>query len=348
MKKPFKMLVLIGLFLSYTACNDQLENISTKTHENILKFDSVEDFKNVTDKIPGMTPEEFSNWEKTRNFTSYRSILKEAYEELDSINTEEERNAFIDKYKDILSYSEDHWTPKIQISLYQSIANREGIYETNGYLNKVTENLIITVKKEDYDKLNKLKDLDYHSLVNKSSKSEGLTVFQYTGSSPSIQARTLLTPCGTDMTTSYFLNSSKCKDDRKVFINARSYIASYSDYRGDWRQPRVSIKVWGERRKGTWCNWIRYFTALSYRNVAFSIYAWENHPNGTSTTKLYSRTLPNYAPTDDRNDLIWDQSIGDPVLNEPIVANPFQVFHGEGSSRGVNNNWAVLDCTRIY
>nr|HPH45577.1 hypothetical protein [Chryseolinea sp.] len=144
------------------------------------------------------------------------------------------------------------------------------------------------------------------------------------------------------MVAEYFDNNRKCSDDRRVYISAKSYIKFSTNFEGDWRQPRVEIKVWGTIRN-SWCNWGTYQTQLQYRNVSFSIMAWIRQ-DGISSPLLYTRSLSDYAPIGDRYDLPWDQPIGNPVLNQVITASAFTTLHAEGSSRGVSGNWAILDC----
>lgn len=292
-----------------------------------------------------MSEQELDIWENENSFISYRSVLNEAYQQLDSIDTEDEKATFIDKYGDVLSLQGDQWVPRIEIPLYQSIVNRKGIYETNGYLNKVVGDYIITAKNSDYEKL--LSVVSLPDSVNKIYfESEGIKIFRFTGMDSPQQTRSV-NPCYQDMTASYFYNRSNCKDDREVYINAKSYISLYSQNEGDYRQPRVKITVWGEERRGTWCNWRKYYTTLAYRNVRFTISAWKIE-NGVPRVKTYDKFLPDYSPSNDRYNLTWDQPIGDKVLNQAIAANPFIYFHGEASSRGTNNNWAVLECQIIY
>ncbi|WP_224998050.1 hypothetical protein [Cesiribacter sp. SM1] len=334
----FSLLILIS-------CSEQIDiSPNDQPLQNVLKFYSEQEFKNSPDRIAKMTDEELDDWEKNHAFISFRSILKQANLEWDSLSTEDERNSFLMKYQDVVTIEDGNLKPKISIRLYQSIVNREGLYETYGHLNKVMGDFIVSVKKEDYGKLNKIRFIDDN---NKENLPQGVQVIKYIGIDPDSEVNTRSnTLCSTNIQAEYFYNQSNCRDDRKVIISAKSYvllntISTYPYKQG--AQPRVEIKVWPEIRSGTWCNWSKYLNPLKYKNVAFTVMALSD-PNSVNPT-LITRNIPDYAPTDEREHLIWDQAMGATVPRERnISAYPFTSFHGEATSRGVGDNWAVLDC----
>ncbi len=325
-----------------SGCDDNMKHGMDAVFSSPLKvmvFSSHEDFQQTIDHISHMSDEELNAWEKSNGFTSFRTVLNQAYAELDAIETAEQEFAFQEKYKDVISSSDDQYLPLIEIKLYQCIANREGIYETNGYLNKIMGDYIVTVKKDEYDKLNLVSVIPEDK---KSLERMGIRITQYASTDPNTTGR-LSSTCSTYEVASYFHNESNCRHDREVYISGKSYIALSTSYEGDLRQPRVHIEVWGKIRSGTWCKWRSYATMLYYRNVSFTIDAWAIE-NSVAVPRSYSVVVPDDESPNDYTVLTWDASIGAGLLNQLIAPAPFTSLHAEGTSRGVDGVWVVLDC----
>jgi hypothetical protein len=338
MKKILTTLLIVSIFIS---CNEQvLDNQIYQPLESSMIFTSHENFEIITNKVSKMSDQELDSWEQENHFVSYRSIINQANIEFNLISTEEEQKVFLKKYNDILTIKDSTLTSRINIHLYQSIVNREGIYETNGYLNKVVGEYILTVRKENYQKIHSINS-DNFNQKNEILKKQGISIFKFTGSNINTNARTNAT-CSTYMEAEYYDNPSGCRNDRRVYISAKSYVTFSAQSDGDWRQPRVELKVWGTIRNG-WCNWSDYGTQLEYRSVSFSLMGWI-FQNGSATPTSYSINLVDYSTTYDRTSLPWDQPIGDRVLNQAIYPAAFSSLHAEGSSRGVGYNWAIIDC----
>jgi len=331
--------IKIFLFALLVSCNENIEDQDMAESRNIMRFQSISHINSVTSKITTMTDQQLDAWEKENSFLSYRSVLNLAKEEWTKISTLEEQFEFLMRYEDILSIRDSTLIPSITIPTYQSIVNREGIYETNGYLNKVVGDFIVSVPKNDYYKLKTIRSIENaHSDLRKKNE---LKIVRFTNSSENNEAR-INGICSSEMKAEYYYNMSGCRDDRKVFLVAKSYLVFSNTYEGDWRQPRVLIEVTASYRNG-WCNWWgQTDVPLSYRNVAFTIMAWVTQ-NGIGVPYLHDVVLENVSETP-RYRLLWDKSIGNSVLNQLITASPFTSFHGEASSRGVNNNWAIIDC----
>lgn len=319
----------------------QIEHFSPNM-EGILSFKSLEDFKDFNNKFNTMTDIELDAWEKANNYVSYRTILKQAYEELESASTEEENKKTSEKYSDILILKDDRWVPLIEVPFYQTIANRKGIYGTDEYLNKVVGDHIMTVNKNDFKKLENFNLADIKA-NNKTLKEEGVKKYRYMNSESTANSR-ILNTCSTDMVTSYFKNPSGCKNDRKVFLSAKSYISFAAFTTGDFFQPRATITVWGEKRRGTWCDWFGYATSLSWRNVSYTISAYTPQPNGTAIPTVYSKVIPNHTSPNDYSYIRSEINLGAGVFNQHITAFPFTKLHAEGTSRGVGDIWVSLDC----
>jgi len=341
---------IIFLLIVFVSCDAPIDNpiephyTGTSKINNYLSFKSVEEFQQTIDKLEFIAQDGFSNWEREKGYVSYKSIYRQALNEWQTTEDEDAVQSFINKYDDILTISEGNVIPRVTVELYQRIVNRQRIYQTNSFINKIEEEYILTVKIEDADKLLTSKKIVEDIRKGRKSGEDGVLFSKFISEDVSVNlASRAEATCTTNMVASYFYNQSNCRNDRQVYISAKSYFTLYSNYEGDRRQPRVEIKVWGKLRTGTFCNWKEYETTLAYRNVSFAVMAWEVIGNITSA-KLYIYNPPDYAPTNDRYNLPWDQPIGNPVLNQPINASPFNSLHAEGTSRGVDGNWAIIDC----
>jgi hypothetical protein len=334
-----KLSILTILIIAFSSCEDNTKIRPSLTSKGTMKFSSIDHISSLTNKIPEMTKEELDSWEKENSFISYRSIINEANKEWELVSSEDEKTSFLEKYGDILTINDGLLIPSISILMYQSIVNREGIYETDGYLNKVIGDFIVSAKKEDY---RKIVDVNSEFLIDvKGIENSGLKMTRLTGMESNSDARTNGT-CSTIMEATYFDNHSKCRDDREVYLEVKSYLTYWTNSEGEWRQPRVSIGVAG-RYRNYWCNWFSYDTQLEYRSVSFSIIAWTNQ-NYVGVPTLFTRTPSNKSTTIDHSSLIWDQPIGDPLLNQYVTPSAFTSLHAEASSRGVGYNWAIIDC----
>ncbi|WP_224998049.1 hypothetical protein [Cesiribacter sp. SM1] len=332
-------ILLIMAFIILGSCNDDTESIDvTSSVSDVASFSSHENFEAITNKIPSMSKEELDEWEQSMSFLSYRSILDKAYIELEAIDTEESKTSFLKKYQDVLTLQDDALTPLISIPLYQAIVNREGIYETNGYLNKVVGDFIVSAKKSEYQTLKSIKSIDINNNTKRLEK-EGLIISRYAGASvtPKIQANErVLVACSTEMVAGYYYNRSGCGDDRKVDLSAKSYVAVSTSAYGNWYQPRVKIQVLPTKRLGTWCTWVSYNTPTQARNIAYSIMAFEVE-NGFPVRKLLYFYPPDFTS-------YYDYPVGSPVMNFIFDPIPFSSFYGEATSQGVGDNWAILEC----
>jgi hypothetical protein len=349
MKKSFGIILVLIVFLSCE--NERLldvqpaDDIAGGNDLAVKKFSSHEEFESVLDRIPSMTNQELDAWEATNSFVSYRHILHGARVQWDTIQSLSEQIEFEKRYSDILGVDDSsNLIPVINIEVLQSIVNRKGIYETDGYLNRIIGDWIVTVAKKNASILFSA-DLDPEALSGHSSA----TIFRYTNSVPENQflARTAET-CATYLEKSYYWNPSGCKDDRMAYVSAQSYIATFNEIDGVYRYPRIKFKVWGTRRSANpFCNWSDYDTQLEYRNASYSVWAWQRitltSSSSTSQPYFYQATLPANSVELAYN-LTWDRPIGDWTFNEPISASAFSQVNIEGKSRGIDNNWIVVSC----
>lgn len=72
-------IVIIGTVLS---CREDTNIQELRNNENILKFESHEDFENTINVISKMTNDELDAWEKNKSFVSFRTHLSNVYKEL--------------------------------------------------------------------------------------------------------------------------------------------------------------------------------------------------------------------------------------------------------------------------
>jgi len=308
-----------------------------------LSFASHEDFKAITEDISKMNDQELDQWEKNQDFVSFRTVLNTAYKESETIQTEKDLSQFLDKYNDILTLEDSILTPSIKIYTHQAITNRDGIYQTGEYLNKIIGDYVVTADKS---RLKILKTLN--STDQLQGKIDGVQIFRYVGPIDQNSIGRTNASCGTNMFASYFKNESGCRNDREVNLFVTSYRNISTNTSSTYYYPKVEIIVQPRKRLGTVCSWTGYDNPTELRNTSFSIYGWQRlsytSSGTTSQLALYSFTLP-YVYNPYGNGYKWTQAIGDWTFNEPVGAFPFTTLHAEGKSQGVGvDGWAVIDC----
>lgn len=347
------------LLLSAVSC-DEVGQVPEPEPE-VLSFESLDQFQRITKGIASMPQEEFENWEKASSFKSYRSVLIDADTEWATIDNEEKEAVFLDKYKDVLSLQDDALVPHIKAVMYQSIINRQGIYRTGDHFHKVLGDFIVSVKKEDYNKLTAVR------LVDGVPDTDGVRVFRYTdtgfGYSASGRTKTSCSSSPYYKEDEYFYNMDQCKDDRKAFISVLSYVSlftGYGDFNGTWRygdfyQEAGQIRVWGTRRMAITCNFNSYSNPLQWQNVTYK--AFYPHILGygadqtwfemiTTPYSPYQVTInvPNFSSGGGLTQWTENQYFGPVIFNTPLWAEPFSYIRAEGKSQGIGNNWAIVLC----
>lgn len=284
-------------------------------------------------------------------FISFNSAVISALEEFSLADEENEAFDVLNRNQDIIILKEDTYGPIIS-GLYGDICNRDRIYQTSNNVNKVlNDEYIVSTSK---DKLNLLKKIEsIHNLdtlifsVRRISSAVEKT--DNGGRTSSI--------CGDYFLVDYFENNSGCKDDRRVWIKARTYFGYFSD---NFYFPWTEIIEFGELRKWT-CGWFPYKTVLNSRNVSFTVNSFGlDNPNWGWTTPQNALRIPftvavndHYGTAEVYSRVIFHQPTGAMLFNSntaiPInsqINDPygFTSIRVEASSRGTNNNWAVVNC----
>lgn len=100
-----------------------------------------------------------------------------------------------------------------------------------------------------------------------------------------------------------------CRNDREVYIQAKSDLTISTTSDGDWYQPKVEIQVYGLKRSATFCNWFSYKTDLWYQNVLYALYGW-SVVNNVAVSTLYSIQLEDLATVVESVNLVTIRNIG--------------------------------------
>jgi hypothetical protein len=284
-------------------------------------------------------------------FISFNNAVVSALDEFSLAEEENEALNILSNNKDIIILRGDTYGPVIS-GLYGDICNRDRIYQTSNNVNKVlNDEYIVSANKDKLDLLKNVERIDnldtlifsVRRISNSTDKTDN------GGRTSSI--------CGDNFLVDYFENNSGCKNDRRVWIKARTYFGFFND---NFYFPWTEILEYGELRKFT-CGWFPYRTILNSRNVLFTVnsFGLEN-PNWGWTTPQSALRIPftatasdYYGTTDMYNRVIFHQPTGAMlfVANTTIPINSqisdpygFTSIRVEASSRGTNNNWAVLNC----
>ncbi len=169
------------------------------------------------------------------------------------------------------------------------------------------------------------------------------------------------------MSASYYDDPSGCKNDRKAFTRFDELMTVFNDYielvdgatfYRHWRRINVHIEIYGSKRNSL-CTWnTLYQTLYDLRNSSFTVNVFKNvshdyysqPPLAPSITKSYSIlepisvVLPDFStPYETVKFIVYDQLIGDWVVNEAISTTAPVRVHIEGKTRGTDG-WAIIDC----
>ena len=285
----------------------------------MLSFDSKEDFFKTISIIPNMTDEELDAWENKLGFISVRKKQNEFYQKLESYNTEtvteDDIQNLVNEYSDYFEIvqdenGEDEVSYIIDNPIYASIANSSLMYQTSDTVNKVLKNRIL------------MTNISHISDLNKPKNNKNISEFTYTNTYNKSSSQ--------EKNADYIRNESGCNRDRKVKIKMKTYMYAYNPgYGGVYQYVwDVSVLVRGYRRYGCGA-WINYKDPLDYKNVHGVIYVeYDTESFSIPAKSLYGRKLYGHKS--------FTRNSGQGYYG-------FKKAHGEASSRGVGNNWAIIN-----
>ncbi len=354
-----KLLVLLAFLV--IGCSDfSVDEISNKDNlitptaidpNNILFFPdpkSLIDFLEIQNSKAGSENYRTSS----EGFISFNAAFISVLDEFSQAEEENEALAILNKNQDIITLKGDTYVPVISSGLYGEICNRDRIYQTSNNVNKVlNDEYIVSTSKDKLSLLKKIETIDNLDTLIFSVRKVANTVDRTDSGGRTSSV------CGDSFLVDYFENNSGCKNDRRVWIQAKTYFGYFND---DFYFPWTEIREFGELRKWT-CGWFPYATVLNSRNVSFTVNSFGlDNPNLGWTTPQLAIRIPftdapadYYGTTDVYSRYIYRQPTGAMlfVANTTIPINSqvnppygFTSIRVEASSRGTNNNWAVVSC----
>lgn len=331
---------------------------SILSNESHITFNSLNEFDSTVSYLLKLTDKDLDEWEVKNSFQSFRSEFNKAQEEWNNLDSIGDTLSLSRKYRDILTIDNGSLIPRIRVRLYQIICNRKGYYQTSNTMNRVDDQNVYSIAVTNRDRLYNLNTNTNQVLIT-NYYDEGLK---------NKSTQKTMGQCSNHMTASYYYNPSGCKNDRKaesyftqsvaVFNDYITLIDGYPYYR-NWKRLGIQSVGRGQKRNAL-CNWddkyntqheIRnsYFTVNAYKNVSFEYYSVPPLApeviSSYSTLEPFSWSLPTYvSPGESYTLIIFDELVGDWIVNEAITTTvPIQV-HIEYKTRGIDNNWAIIDC----
>ncbi len=138
-------------------------------------------------------------------------------------------------------------------------------------------------------------------------------------------------------------DESWCKRDRRVKLNT---VIFFGPQNSNFIEAGYNTHLKGQRRRS--CIWVNYKTDLEVRNSTAVLNV--RMPNGTLCTPIVAGgllTTPNFSDTNEYN--ISNGVFGDyfkPSSGNVDTQNAikFSRVRAEGSSRGIGNQWAIINC----
>lgn len=331
------------VLVTLAACNKSKEVIPATPKEvapsstAVAKIQTSDEFFNFLDKIDTMKEEELNEWEKKQNFTSYRTVWKQAQVEWDSLRTDADEAAFLKKYSDILEMKDNAIEPLILSPFYQAICNRDGIYATSRGLTRIYREHYLNDSTGNYAKL--------MSVTEKS-----------------------LGPAARVMSNVIFLkdvaevqsdNWNGCAGiSRRINFRVLVYIHQYDfvDYYSHVFGPRIHFQhkvqflAWGSKINWWRCRWKRYDTEIKFRNLKIDYD--ELYINGRDEPFVRSSKaeVDQYNSPGDVEYWLKDINISIPAAirksyfdTHALVNTPTSVQgSGEATTRGMDGRWVPI------
>ncbi|MCF6242934.1 MAG: DUF4848 domain-containing protein [Bacteroidales bacterium] len=344
MKNKLNYLMISVIIVLFSQCTKE-NNLSVKetnTSDKVivenkrLVFNDKEILNRTLEKLLNMNTEELVSWYKQNDFESMWLIYNKAYNELEKLTTDTEIYKFVNKYQEYFEIvidenGEVNLVEKIDNPLYARIVNKNGEYTYKGKVNKIIGNKLISINEEDYSVIKNLKASD---IIEIAKNDEQIELFDLTGREASNIFKS--GNCGSSKEATYTRDERRCKHDRKVTLNIGTYVI-YNSFRSVY----IVAAVYGKRKFG--CIWSRYKTALSLRNVSFSVryQVIGQLPGGGAAYDYYSSTIPN---SDIESNELVKANYKDDILISSYKHSYFTRVSGKATSRGVGSNWAVIDC----
>jgi hypothetical protein len=316
---------------------------------------TIEEARGMDKIVTGISNEKLLEWEKSHSYKSYYRHWIEANEAFALVDSEQRLQQFLTSNADILIMEGDRLFPKIQGVIYQISCNRQGFYQTGNVINRIVGSDIYYVKADEWSRLLAIQP-------GAEAPANGGKVSTLLSNENNINAKIQATCTGFGMKDDVLYDVSGCQNDRKAWIEMYPGVWSYSeiiqtengdDFYLNYRTPTIAWKVWGER-KNVFCGWNAYNTQLEYRSVSYTgtgydIYDFDFEAGYIvrtySSPVTLSATIPNYiTPGDDAFSIESIEFLGDEMVNEPKFIPAPTVMKGQGKSRGVGNQWAIVSC----
>ena len=306
----------------------EMGNLGVVVENGRLTFKSGEAMSNTISLLLSMNDVELNAWGKRKGFVSLWSLHQKVYKELENVVTKEDVYQILERYSMYFEIITDEngeqvMKAKIDDPIYIRITNVEGEYALPGKINKVINNKVLSINEEDYPEISQLSEIELLAMV-----SHELKYIEPGGGGGGGG-----TSCGSSKQVTYTKDVSGCDRDRRVTIRINTYVDDYTNHTIAW--------VYGERR--AICIWFRYTTLLDLKDASFTAkYPYAYSSQWGVYYHSYSFTFPDISA--ESNEIVSEHFHYDGSINYWGANSYFTNVNGKASSRGVDNNWAEIDC----
>src|SRR5690606_13871279 len=231
-----------------------------KVVDGELHFINPETYIQDLKSIIAMNEEELDQWEASLGFKSYRSWFNQSADEFFNLKSENEYEAWLEAYDDILFVKDSMVNPILSHGIYEKIANRSGEFVVGQTFYKILPNCLISIPNGDRNLL--VEAMKYKS----SNLKKGIKIFPIKLDKEIIELRYAQT-CGRLEITS----SHEEGGDRKVYLTVNLGILITSvPYIGDIYETFARVDAHG-RKKGLFGGWNKYKTKIYVENVSAQV-----------------------------------------------------------------------------
>jgi hypothetical protein len=214
--------------------------------------------------------------------------------------------------------------PIIEDMGYAAVLDIDGVCIIDSVALKIIDNFTIIAPKEDIEIIRNINTVD----EAEQHKTWRVEQYRFPGEEKTNSLR-----------GSYTYDPSRCKNDRMVFIQ-EVLILHFGD-NSDYRKVRFRTRVTAERKTG-FCVWIHYWTSLEAKDVSCSAKVL----NGLTNSSLEGEIASFSFQSDGDQWTLQRTKDVIPYYFDPtgwIYYPSFTAAYGKASSRGVGNNWAVIN-----
>jgi hypothetical protein len=167
--KKYLFLLLVAVATILASCSKNDHETSSSLENNILYFETIEEFNSELEKVVKMNESEILEWEEEKGFKSFNQEAEDLYRNIDpqKFKSEYEVKQFVEKNNKFLKLTVDpNGEYELDIQLNNTplkyIANNDGLFQIGNSIYKVFNEGVVSL---DEQRTDDLKNSDFASAI---------------------------------------------------------------------------------------------------------------------------------------------------------------------------------------